>query len=279
MKARCAVVQMQFRRSREVNVKHAVDHIRHAAADGAQIVGLSELATTIYPAYVEDPELRAWAEPIPGPSTETVGAAARECGVYVVFPLYERTEDGRLFNTAAFIDPSGEVVGRYRKNIIPDVRMAEMMGMEKFYFDSGDLGYPVFETDLGVSVGVTICYERHYPEGPRALALAGADVLFVPTATAAGRDIWEVELRGHAIANLLWVAGVNRWGRDEDGSSAEFYGDSMFVAPSGEVVARAGTDGEVVLHAEIDTDVSRRLRNEWGFFRDRRPEIYGALTS
>ena len=278
MKVRCAVVQMQFRRSREDNVRRAADFVRQAGAEGAQIVALSELATSIYPAYVEDPSYRDWAEPIPGLSTEIIAAAARDAGVYVVFPLYERTAEGKLFNTAAFIKPDGEIQGLYRKNSIPDVRMPEMMGMEKFYFDQSDLGYPVFETELGVTVGVTICYERHFPEGPRSLALAGADVVFVPTATAAGRDMWEVELRGHAIANLFWVAGINRWGRDEDGSSAEFYGDSMFIAPSGEVVARAGTDGEAVLHAEIDTDLSSKLREDWGFFRDRRPEIYGAVT-
>jgi N-carbamoylputrescine amidase len=278
MKARCAVVQMQFRRSREDNVRRAADFVRQAGAEGAQIVALSELATSIYPAYVEEPSYRDWAEPIPGPSTEIIAAAARDAGVYVVFPLYERTDEGRLFNTAAFIKPSGEIQGLYRKNSIPDVRLPEMMGMEKFYFDQSDLGYPVFETELGITVGVTICYERHFPEGPRSLALAGADVVFVPTATAAGRDMWEVELRGHAIANLFWVAGVNRWGRDEDGSSAEFYGDSMFIAPSGEVMARAGTEGEAVLHAEIDTDLSTKLREDWGFFRDRRPEIYGAVT-
>jgi N-carbamoylputrescine amidase len=277
MKVKCALVQMQFRQSREDNVRRAADFVRQAGAEGAQIVCLPELATSVYPAYVEDPAYREWAEPVPGPSTETVGRAAADAGVYVVFPLYERDGD-RLFNTAVFIDPSGEVAGRYRKNIIPDVRMPEMMGMEKFYFDPGDLGYPVFETDLGVNVAVTICYERHFPEGPRSLALRGADVIFVPTATAAGRDMWEMELRGHAIANLLWVCGVNRVGRDEDGSSAEFYGDSLFSAPSGEVVARAGSDGEAILHAEIDTELSRKLREEWGFFRDRRPELYGSLT-
>jgi beta-ureidopropionase len=278
MKAQCAVVQMQFRQDRENNVRRAADYVRRAGAEGAQIVGLPELATSIYPAYVEDPAYREWAEPVPGPSTEIMCQAARDAGVYVVFPIYERTDEGKLFNTALFIDPQGEVAGRYRKNSIPDVRMPEMMGMEKFYFDPGDLGYPVFETSLGVTVGVTICYERHFPEGPRSLALAGADVMFVPTATAAGRGMWEVELRGHAIANHLWVAGVNRVGRDEDGSEAEFYGDSLFSAPSGEIVARAGSEGEAVLHAEIDTEASRVVRENWGFFRDRRPELYGALT-
>ena len=125
---------------------------------------------------------------------------------------------------------------------------------------------------------MTICYERHFPEGPRCLALAGADVIFVPTATGAGREMWEVELRGHAIANLVWVGGVNRVGVDEDGSSSDFYGASFFSSPAGEVVASAGDDGEEIVHAEIDTELSRRLREDWGFFRDRRPDVYGAVA-
>jgi N-carbamoylputrescine amidase len=269
---------MQFKRDREENVRRGAEFVREAGREGAQIICLPELATSIYPAYVEEAAYREWAEPVPGPSTEVMARAAADAGAYVIFPLYERVEDGRLFNTAVVIDPSGEVAGRYRKNSIPDVRMAVMMGMEKFYFEPGDLGYPIFETDLGVKVGITICYERHLPEGPRSLALGGADVIFVPTATGAGRELWEVELRAHAIANLLWVGGVNRVGRDEDGSTAEFYGSSFFSAPNGEVVAAAGDDGEAIVYAEIDTERSRQLREEWGFFRDRRPDIYQAIT-
>jgi beta-ureidopropionase len=279
MKARCALVQMQFNERIQDNVERGAALVRQAAAEGAQLICLPELATTIYPAYVEDPGYRDLAQPIPGPATDEIGRAAAAAGVYVVYPLYEREADGRLFNTAAFIDPSGKVAGKYRKNSIPDVRMPHMMGMEKFYFEPGDLGFPVFETELGITVGVTICYERHIPEGPRALALAGADVMFVPTATAAGRELWEVELRAHAIANHMWVGGVNRVGRDENGAAANFWGDSLFSAPDGSIVARAtSSGGHEIVHAEIDTELSRRLREEWGFFRDRRPEIYGALT-
>jgi beta-ureidopropionase len=278
MKARCALVQMSFKRDRDENIRHGAELVRRAAAEGAEIICLPELATSIYPAYVEESSYRDWAEPVPGPSSEAIGAAAKEAGVYVVYPMYERTADGKLFNTALFFNREGEIAGRYRKNSIPDVRMSVMMGMEKFYFEPGDLGYPVFETDLGVTVGVTICFERHYPEGPRSLALNGADVIFVPTATGAGRELWDVELRGHAIANLLWVGGVNRVGRDEEGSSADFYGSSFFSAPNGEVVAATGGEGEAIVQAEIDTELSHRLREEWGFFRDRRPEIYGKIV-
>jgi N-carbamoylputrescine amidase len=274
----CALVQMSFVRDKSRNVARGAERIQHAAAGGAQIVCLPELATTIYPAYVEEPAYRDLAEPIPGPATDEIGRAAAAAGVYVVYPMYERAADGALFNTAVFIDRSGAVAGLYRKNMIPDVRMPVMTGMEKFYFEPGNLGYPVFPTELGVNVGIAICYERHFPEATRSLALAGADLILLPTATAAGADIWEVELRAHAIANLLWVGGVNRVGLDEDGSQARFYGRSQICSPSGEVVARAGDDAEEIVFATIDTAVSARLRDEWGFFRDRRPDTYGGLT-
>jgi len=280
MKVDCALVQMQFGTDREENVANGVDAIKRAAEGGAQIVCLPELATYIYFCSTVDPAHLEVAEPIPGPSTEAICAAAREAGVYVVFPLYERdTEDRQLYNTAAFINRRGEVEGKYRKNSIPLVTTPQMDGIEKFYFRPGNLGYPVFDTDLGIKVGITICYERHFPEGPRSLSLGGADVIFVPTATANGRSIWELELQGHAIANQLWVAGVNRVGRDRGGSDIDFYGASCVVSPTGEVVAQAGEDREEILHHTIDTEISDRLRREWGFFRDRRPDIYGAITA
>jgi beta-ureidopropionase len=279
VKAKIALVQMHLSADVADNVARAASFVRDAAAGGAEIVCLPELASTIYMCFEERPEHRELAEPIPGPATEAVGAAAREAGVYVVYPVYERENDGLLYNTAAFIDRSGEVKGRYRKNSIPDVRMPGMSGMEKYYFRPGNLGYPVFETDLGITVGVTICYERHLPEGPRIQALAGADVIFVPTATAAGRTIWELELRGHAVANLLWVAGVNRVGRDSGSANeAEFYGGSCIASPAGVIVERAGSDGEEIVYGEIDTELSEQLRRDWGFFRDRRPEIFGAIS-
>jgi beta-ureidopropionase len=280
MKARCALVQMGFSTDVDENVERGAAYVRQAAEEGAQIICLPELATTIYPAFVEDPAHFELAQTVPGPATEAIGKAAADAGAYVVYPLYEREDDGLLYNTATFIDRSGEVVGKYRKNSIPDVRIPGMFGMEKYYFRPGNLGYPVFETDLGIRVAVTICYERHLPEGPRIQALHGADVIFVPTATAAGRGLWDVELRGHAVANLLWVGGVNRVGRDRGSpNDADFYGLSLWSAPNGEVVAQAGSDGDEILHAEVDTDLSRRLREDWGFFRDRRPEIFSAVTA
>lgn len=278
MKARCALIQMSFGASKERNVERGVERIREAARDGAQIICLPELATTIYFCTEMDPAHRDLAEPVPGPSTEVIGQAAREAGVYVVFPLYERGDDGNLYNSAVFIGPQGKVEGIYRKNSIPLVNMPEIVGIEKYYFRPGNLGYPVFGTELGIDVGVTICYERHFPEGARSLALNGADVIFFPTATAAGRGIWDLEIRAHAVANLVWCGGVNRVGRDDAGSETEFYGSSFFSNPTGVVVASAGDEEEKIVHAEIDTELSATLREEWGFFRDRRPDLYQALT-
>ena len=278
MSVRCALVQMGFEQDTLKNVERGANHIREAGAAGAQIVCLPELATSIYPAYEEDPRHFDLAAPGPGPSSEVIAKAAADAGVYVVFPLYE-LEDGHRYNTALFFDREGNIAGKYRKNSIPDVRYSHMMGMEKYYFEPGNLGYPVFDTDLGIRVGITICYERHLPEGPRILALNGADVIFVPTATAAGSEIWDLELRGHAVANNLWVGGVNRVGRDENGSSAEFYGRSLWSNPRGEIVASAGSEGDEIVYADVDTELSRRLREEWGFFRDRRPEIFDTLLA
>jgi beta-ureidopropionase len=279
VKARCALLQMNFSADTEENVAKGVRLIGQAAAEGAQIVCLPELATNVYFCFDIDPQYFRLAEPVPGPSTDAIAAAARSAGVYVIYGVYERVQDGELYNTAVFIDPEGRIVGKYRKNSIPLVKKPVITGIEKYYFRPGNLGYPVWPTELGVNVGVVICFDRHFPEGPRALALAGCDVMFVPTATSAGGDIWELELQAHAVANLMWVAGLNRVGKDVGGGPAEFYGRSFFAAPGGEVVCRLGSEVDAILHCEVDTEVSAALRDEWGFFRDRRPDTYGALVA
>jgi N-carbamoylputrescine amidase len=279
MQAKVALIQMNFSDDAQHNVGRASARIAEAAAAGAEIVCLPELATSIYFCTEIEREHYKLAESVNGPSVSAIAEAARAAGVYVVFPFYERDEeDDQLYNTAAFIDRRGQVTGRYRKNIIPLTKFPGEIGIEKYYFRPGNLGYPVFDTDLGIRVGITICFERHFPESGRSLALNGADLIFVPTATPAGKDMWDVELRSIAIANLLWVAGVNRVQRDVNGSEMDFYGRSLVSAPSGEVVAAAGDDEEEILYAQIDTDQSQQLREEWGFFRDRRPEIFGAIT-
>jgi beta-ureidopropionase len=283
MKATCAVVQMNLGDDVEDNVAKGADLVREAGRGGAQIICLPELATSQYFCYTMDREFMALAQPVDGPATQTVGRAAKEADAWVVLPFYEKADDGHLYNSAAVLDRSGNVAGLYRKNIIPLMKFAGVEGYEKFYFRPGNLGYPVFPTDLGITIGITICYERHFPEGPRTLALAGADIIFVPTATPAGRHMWEVELRAMAIANLLWVGGVNRVGRDRGAADAvsemDFYGGSLFTGPDGVVTARAQSEGDEIVYAEVDTDLSAKLREDWGFFRDRRPDIYGALVA
>jgi beta-ureidopropionase len=281
MKATCALVQMNLSEVIEENIDRGCDLIREAGA-AAQVICLPELATSQYFCYEMNRDFMALAEPVDGPSVTKIAAVAREADAWVVMPFYEKSkEDGQLYNSAAVIDRRGEVQGLYRKNVIPLMKFEGVNGCEKFYFRPGNLGYPVFETDFGITIGITICYERHFPEGPRALALAGADVIFVPTATPAGKHMWEVELRAMAIANLLWVGGVNRVGNDRGQavSDMDFYGGSLFTGPDGVVTARAGTDGDEIVYSEIDTGLSHKLREDWGFFRDRRPEIYGALTT
>lgn len=272
---------MNLSDEKDDNVERAAAMVRQAGRDGAQIICLPELATTQYFCYRMDNKFMGLAERVPGPSSEAIGAAARDADAWVVLPLYEEAGDGQLYNSAAVIDRSGKVVGMYRKNVIPIMSFEGVEGVEKFYFRPGNLGYPVFQTDLGITIGITICYERHFPEGPRSLALAGADLIVVPTATPAGRHMWEPELRAMAVANQLWVGGVNRVGRDrgEAVSDMDFYGGSLFAGPDGVVTASAGTEGDEIVMTEIDTERSAKLREQWGFLRERRPEIYGSLTA
>jgi N-carbamoylputrescine amidase len=279
MQAKAAVIQMNFSTDTEKNVAKGARLIKRAAKEGAEIICLPELATNVYFPFEIDPKWLKVAEPVPGRSTETISAAAREANAYVLFPVYEKAQDGELYNTAVFIDPDGAIVGTYRKTSIPLMKIAVITGIEKYYFRPGNVGFPVWPTDTGVKVGTVICYDRHFPEGPRSLALAGCELMFVPTATAAGASIWELELQAHAVANNMWVAGVNRVGKDIGGGSTNFYGRSFFTSPTGDVVARAGGRKDVILHCEIDTEIGAQLRDEWGFFRDRRPDAYGALVA
>jgi len=279
VKANTALIQMHFSGDTEENVAKAARLTKQAASEGAQIICLPELATNVYFPYEINPKWLKLAEPVPGPSTETMQAAAREANAYVLFPLYEKEHDGELYNTALFIGPNGQILGKYRKHHIPLVQVPAITGVEKYYFRPGNLGYPVWPTETGVTVGTVICYDRHFPEGPRALALAGCDLMLVPTATAAGSTIWELEPQAHAVANCMWVAGLNRVGVDAGGGPTDFYGRSFFASPTGDVVAQLGHDLDAILHCEIDTEISSTQRNEWGFFRDRRPDAYSALVA
>ena len=248
---------------------------RDAKAQGAEIICFQELFYGPYFCQVQDAAYYEYAESIPGPTTERFQALAAELGMVMILPMYEQEQPGVLYNTAAVVDADGTYLGKYRKNHIPQVRGF----WEKFYFRPGNLGYPVFQTAVG-PVGVYICYDRHFPEGWRELGLNGAQIVFNPNATKPGLSnrLWEIEQPAAAAANGYFIAAPNRVGR-EDNEYGElavtFYGSSQFVDPQGNLVGPMGSDSEEeVVIRDLDLDMIRRVRNDWQFYRDRRPESY-----
>lgn len=249
-----------------------VDLVRQAAARGAQVICLQELATGPYFCQVETREWFALAEPVPdGPSTQTMSALAAELGVVIILPLYENAR-GDFFNTAVVIDADGTYLGKYRKVHIPQADGF----YEKYYFKPGNTGYPVFDTRFG-RIGVYICYDRRFPEGARALGVAGAEIVFIPSATS-GLSIrtWFVEQRAHAIANRYFVGTINRIGKEDIGAN-EFYGQSYFCDPDGVIVAQGSDTTEDIVVADLDFGTLEDARLNLNVWRDRRPETYGSL--
>lgn len=262
---------------REKNLGKIRRYVTEAAAHGANVVCLPELSTSIYFCCETNAKHFDYAEPIPGPSTEEVAALARQCGITVIFPLFERAAEGHYYNTAVVVSSRGELIGKYRKNSIPvTVSKDGVIGNEKVYFQPGNLGFPVFRIPEGLTLGILICYDRHFPEGARVIGLGGANILFVPTNsfTALRKDIWEVELRAHAIANVYYVCGVNKVGVDEGGSPNHFFGTSLIVDPAGKVVARAGDADDEIIYANVDLAYLDEMRRIWPLFHDRRPDAY-----
>ena len=268
------------------NLDKAVARIREAAARGAQIVCLQELFRSQYFCRKEDADLFDLAEPIPGESTEVIGRIAKETGTVVVASLFERRAAGLYHNTAAVLNADGSLLGLYRKMHIPD----DPLYYEKFYFTPGDLGFRNFDTAYG-RIGVLVCWDQWYPEAARLTAMQGADVLFYPTAIgwhpyekaehgAAQLAAWQTIQRSHAIANGIYVAAVNRVGLEgEPGDDLEFWGHSFVSDPFGVVVAEASQDHEEILVTECDPAHSEEVRRNWPFFRDRRVDAFGPLTS
>jgi N-carbamoylputrescine amidase len=282
---RVGLVQMKMSADPAANLERAQAGIREAAGQGAQAVCLPELFRTPYFCQREDAQLFDLAEPVPGPSTEALGAVARETGTVVVAPLFERRAPGLYHNSAAIIDADGQVKGLYRKMHIPD----DPCFYEKFYFTPGDLGFRAFDTRAG-RIGTLICWDQWYPEGARLTALQGATVLFYPTAIgwhphekdahgAAQRDAWRTIQRAHAIANGVYVAVVNRVGHEphEGGAGLEFWGSSFLCDPFGVVVAEASADREEVLVGEVDLGRLEDVRRNWPFLRDRRIDAYAGI--
>ncbi len=262
-----AAVQFANRGEREENLDKAFELASLAVERGAKLIAFPELCTTrFFPSRMRQGAFEL-AEGIPGPSTERAARFAQDHRAVVVLPLFERGGQGRFFNSAAVLDADGQLLGTYRKVHVPNV----MGWHEKFYFLPGDAGFPVFDTRVG-RIGVQISWDVFFPEGPRILALKGAEVLVVPTANAhASHERWERMMAGEAIANGIHILRVNRVGREE---KQTFYGKSFCMNPHGELIQRTAGARDSVHLSQVDTTETQRVRDEWAFFRDRREDAY-----
>ncbi len=278
------LVQMACTKDPSQNLAKAVEKIREAASLGAQVVCLQELFKSQYFCRSEDAATFDLAEPIPGESTEAICRVAKECNVAVVASLFERRAPGLYHNTAAVIDADGSMLGLYRKMHIPD----DPLYYEKFYFTPGDLGFRHFDTKFG-RIAVLVCWDQWYPEAARLASISGASVLFYPTAIGwhphekaefgeAQRDAWATIQRGHAIANGIYVAAVNRTGFEGSPTDGlEFWGSSFVSDPFGRVLAEAPVDREHILIATVDPRLQEDVRRNWPFLRDRRIDAYAPI--
>ena len=273
---RSAIVQTAWTGDKESMLDLHEKQARDAAAQGAQVMCFQELFYGPYFCQVQDTEYYDYAEAVPdGPTVTRFSALSKELGIVLVLPVYEREQAGFLYNTAAVVDADGTYLGRYHKHHIPQVKGF----WEKFYFRPGNVGWPVFETAVG-RVGVYICYDRHFPEGWRALGLAGAEIVFNPSATSRGLSnyLWRLEQPAAAAANMYFVGAINRVGIEPLGDD-DFYGTSYFADPRGQLVGEAasGHDEELVVR-DLDLSLIEEVRNQWAFYRDRRPDAYGSLV-
>jgi beta-ureidopropionase len=271
------LVQTAWTGSTESMIEAHEHYLRQAAEMGAQLVSFQELFNAPYFCQVQDDSFLDLAEPIPqGRTTSQFAALAAELETVLVLPLYERTDiEGVRYNSAAVIDADGTHLGTYRKHHIP-----HLPGFwEKYYFRPGNNGYGTFDTAVG-KVGVYICYDRHFPEGWRALGLAGAEIVCNPTATSRSlsRHLWDIEARAAAVANGYFVAAINRVGNEPLGDN-DFYGCSYVVDPTGAYVGEPASDGaEEVIVRTVDLDRIAEVRATWQWYRDRRPDSYAPLT-
>ena len=281
-RVKLGLIQMSTSESPVANVAKAIERVDLAARKGAQIVCLQELFRSRYFCQSEDARHFKLAESIPGPSTEALGALARKRSIVIVASVFEKRSAGIYHNTAVIIDADGSIAGQYRKMHIPD----DPLYYEKFYFTPGDLGFPSFQTRYA-KVGALVCWDQWFPEGARLAALSGAQILFYPTAIGwipkeprtvalSQRNAWELIQRSHALANGVYVASVNRVGRE---GKIKFWGCSFVAGPFGEIVAHANGDREEVLVATCDLRKIDETRQSWPFLRDRRIDAYGSLQS
>jgi N-carbamoylputrescine amidase len=249
--------------------------IHDAGKQGVQILCLQEIFNGPYFCPSQDKRWYDAAEPVPGPTLAKLVPIARQYQMAMVVPLYEREQAGVYYNTAAILDADGSYLGKYRKTHLP-----QTAGFwEKYFFRPGNLGYPVFKTRYA-TIGAYICYDRHFPEGARALGLAGAEIVYNPSATVAGLSqyLWKLEQPAHAVANGYFVGAINRVGTEAPWGIGKFYGSSYFVDPRGQILACASEDKDELVVASLDLDMIEEVRRTWQFFRDRRPDAYGSLV-
>ena len=263
---------------KRLNIEKHVAMIADAAKQGVQILCMQEVFTTPYFCAEQQTRWYDAVEKIPeGPTTKLMQETAKKYNMVIVVPIYEEEITGIYYNTAAVIDADGKYLGKYRKNHIPHVNPGFW---EKFYFRPGNLGYPAFDTAYA-RIGVYICYDRHFPEGARVLGLNGAEIVFNPSATVAGLSeyLWKLEQPAHAVANGYFIGAINRVGHELPWDIGEFYGQSYFCDPRGQIIAQAPRDQDAIVVADLNLDLIREVRNTWQFFRDRRPDSYGQIVA
>ena len=286
-KYKIAVIQLNLNDVAENNLKKCLSWVRDAASQGAEVISLPELYSSHYFCQSEDVDNFALAEPLYSTSFIAFSALAKELGVVIIVPFFEKRMAGIYHNSAYIIDSDGSEAGLYRKMHIPD----DPHFYEKFYFTPGDLGFKAFPTQKG-KIGTLICWDQWYPEAARLTALQGADVLFYPTAIGwhplekeqygeNQHGAWMNVMKGHAVANGVYVAAANRIGLEqyiEGTAGIQFWGSSFIAGPQGEILAQASHDKEEILIAEVDLDLQENVRQNWPFFRDRRIDAFGDIT-
>ena len=274
---KAALLQTDWAGSKDKMIDKHEAAARDAAKQGAQVMCFQELFYGPYFCQVQDAKYYDYTEAIPdGPTTKRFQSVAKELGMVLVLPMYEIVQPGLYYNTAAVIDADGRYLGKYRKQHIPQVKGF----WEKFYFTPGTDGYPVFDTAVG-KVGVYICYDRHFPEGWRALGLNGAELVFNPSATSRGLSeyIWRLEQPASAVANMYYVGAINRVSIEAEYGDDDFYGQSYFVDPEGKFVGNVGDPHKPELIVrDLDMDKIKMVRDRWAFYRDRRPDAYPELV-
>jgi N-carbamoylputrescine amidase len=263
---------------KKANIDNQMKMVEDAARQGVQMLCFQEIFTTPYFCAEQQTRWYEAVERVPdGPTVKLMQDVAKQFGMVIVVPIYEEEQTGVYYNTAAVIDADGKYLGKYRKTHIPHVAPGFW---EKFYFRPGNLGYPCFDTAFA-RIGVYICYDRHFPEGARCLGLNGAEIIFNPSATVAGLSeyLWKLEQPAHAVANGYFVGAINRVGIEAPWNIGEFYGQSYFCDPRGQIIAEASRDKDELVVADLDMDMIREVRNTWQFFRDRRPDAYGPIVA